>query len=82
MAKPQTHKTNTPHTHTTTRQELPTESELLVDSLPTDQEAPPAPEVLREKVFLLDPMSVEEALEQVWMRVCDVCVRVACVWCA
>ncbi|CAL8463898.1 g3433 [Coccomyxa elongata] len=46
-------------------QSLPSEAEDLVDKLPTDQEAAAFPEVVRTKTFVLEPMSLEDALEQV-----------------
>ncbi len=46
-------------------QSLPSEAEDLVDKLPTDQEAAAFPEVVRTKTFVLEPMTLEDALEQV-----------------
>ena len=61
-------------------QSLPSEAEDLVDKLPTDREAAALPEVVRTKTFVLEPMSLEDALEQVtplsgspnsgWARLC------------
>lgn len=58
-------------------QSLPSEAEDLVDKLPTDQEAAAFPEVVRTKTFVLEPMTLEDALEQVPFH-CTRCLQESC----
>lgn len=53
-------------------QSLPSEAEELVDRLPTDQEPT---EVVRTKKFVLEPMTLEDALEQVAPHCPRVCTQ-------